>query len=349
MSYFRALIGVIAANWRLVAVTLLSSVFFFLFTFPFNDLADVLTSVIARGTQNQVYVQAESLQLHILPQPAVSASRLTVDTRMPTLEVKWAKITPGLVGALLNLGTYINAANGDPEASRAASKKISLAVDAQGVLGGDIGLSISPGKAGDQGGERSRIVLEVEKIDLAEVQRWAELSARIQGRAFVETDLQMALDFTEQPEGDFNLKVSKFALPASTVSIPMGEASFPINLPAITLANVTLRGRIVGGNLMIEEGVFGQASDPISGRIKGQLGVRIQPMGASVTPIFGSYNLTVDMNTNASIQKELGFAFLPLDAAKTPEASGGARYLFRATGQGIGMQYVPQITRITSF
>lgn len=350
MKIFSLIIGALAAHWRVVVLFLASTLFFMFFLFPFSDLSDLVTSAVARATNNQVYVQAETLNLNLIPQPAISASNVSVETSLPAIEAKWAKVTPGIFTTLLNMGTFMKAANGDFEASRAAMNKLSLAVDAEGVLGGDMGLAIRPGKKTDQGRDRSRISLSVDKIDLSQVQRWADLPMRLQGRANVETDMQVAFDFSEQPEGDFNLNVNKFALPASTVSIPMGEgATFPLNVPSLTLANVVFKGRLVGGTLVIEEGVFGKAGDPLSGRIKGQLGVRLQPMGNTVTPLFGSYNLTVDLNTTSEIQKELGFAFIPLDSAKTPTGGGGARYLFRATGQGIGMQFVPQITRVDSF
>ena len=350
MKIFSALIGAVAANWRVLALFLASTFLFLLFLFPFSDLSDLVTSAVARATGNQVYIQAESLDLHLVPQPAVSASNLSVETSLPAIEAKWAKVTPGIFSTLLNIGTFMKAANGDPEASRAAMSKLSLSVDAEGVWGGDVGASLRPGKRSEQGKDMSRLSLAVEKIDLSQVQRWAELPLRIQGQASLDTDMQMAFDFSEQPEGDFSLKVNKFALPASTVSIPMGEgASFPLNIPSLTLANVILKGRLVGGNLVIEEGVFGKAGEALSGRIKGQMGLRLQPMGNSVTPIFSAYNLTVDLNTSSEIQKELGFAFLPLDSAKTPTGAGGARYLFRATGQGVGMAFVPQITRVETF
>jgi hypothetical protein len=350
MNLIRLIIGFLAANWRFFALSLLSTVFFFAFFFPFGDLSDLLTSAVARATGNQLYIQADTLDLHLIPQPAISASRLRLETSMPPLEAKWARITPGLFSTLFNIRTFMKAGSGDPQASRAAMSKVSLSVAAEDLLGGDLELFLGPGRKSEQGHERSRITLEVMKLDLAAVQRWSEISFRMQGQANLETEMQLAFDFSEQPEGEFNLKINKFALPASTVSIPMGEdASFPLNVPQLTLAFVNLRGRLVGGTLVIEEGTFGQAPDPISGRIKGQIGLRLQPVGSGVVPLFGSYNLTVDLNTNAAIQKDLGFAFLPLDSAKTVTSGGGAKYLFRAMGQGVGMAYVPQITRLNSF
>jgi hypothetical protein len=119
-----------------------------------------------------------------------------------------------------------------------------------------------------------------------------------------------------------------------------------MNLPTLTLANVLLKGRMTNGNLMIEEGTFGASSDPIHGRIKGQLGLRFLSTGMSVVPQVGAYNLTADLNVNAATQKEIGIAFLLFDSAKTPTPTG-FRYLFRAQGAGLGG--IPQITRLSAF
>ncbi len=350
MNFVRILIGWLAANWKFFLIMVVSAALFLALLFPFSDLSDVVTSAIGQASGNQVYAQAERLDLHLLPQPAVSATNLSLETMaFPPIEAAWAKVTPGLFSLLFNIGTLQRALSGDPEAGRSLSNKVSISVSAEGVMGADVDLSLSPGKKSEKGSERSRINLEIEKLDLAKASDWASLPMRIQGHANIDTDMLLTSDFSEQPEGDFELKISKFSLPSGTISVPMGEASFPINIPSLTMDNVIFRGRMVGGSLVIEEGLFGKGSDPLSGRMKGQMALRLLPTGQTVTPSFGAYNLTVELNTNAMIQKELGFAFLPLDNAKASTSGGGARYLFRATGQGIGMAYVPQITRITSF
>jgi hypothetical protein len=326
-----------------------SAVFFFILFFPFSDLSDVVTTAVARATGNQVYVQFETLDLHVIPVPAISATRLSVETSLPPLEAKWAKFTPGIFSALTSIPTILSAARGDADAAKALGTKIGATISAEGILGGDIDLKLRSGSKSEQGRERSRISLAVDKLNLTEVQKWADISVKMGGQVSVETDVQMTPDMQEQPDGEFNVRINKFNLPAGTVMVPMGEAQLPVNLPTITLANVVLRGRLTGGNLIIEEGTFGNAKDPLFGKIKGTMGMRLQAQGPAVFPLFGSYNLAVDLNTTAPIEKDLGFVFLPLGSAKSAAPGGGARYLFRATGQGVGMAYVPSITRINSF
>lgn len=336
--------------WRrkLFLLTIFVSAFIFtLWSFPFNDLSDAVTSAVARATNNQVYVQAKQLNIHLFPQPAVSADGLRVETTLPPVEAKWAKVTPGLFSILFSLPTIMSAAGGDAEAQRAVTSKISLNIDAEGVLGGDVAMSLGSGKKGESGADRSRVTMNVDQVNLKEVGNWADLPVSLSGRASMATDMQFSADMQEQPEGEYEVKVAKFEMPAGTIQIPMGEASMPLAVPKLTLANVSLRGRMVGGNLIIEEGMFGQSQDPLFGRIKGQVAVRVLPNGLTQ---YGAYNFTVDLTTSASVQKDLGIAFLLFDSAKEPQSNGGAKYLFRASGSGLGMAAAPpSITRVQSF
>lgn len=348
MQHFWNTLGWIWSRKIYIAVSLGSALFFFVMFFPFNDLSLAISSTVARMTNNQVYVQASQLNFHLIPKPAISATDIEIETALPPIKAQWAKFTPGLFSLLFSAPTLIKASGGDPQAMKDMSSALGMSFDAQGIWGGELELSVGSGKKGERG-PRSRIYLSLEEVNLAEVQRWSQISTAFSGQASFETDILVSPSFEEQPDGEYNIHISKFNLPAGTVSVPMGEATFPISVPHLTLAEVVLKGRLVGGNLVIEQGQFGRPQDPLNGRIKGQLGLRFQPSGQGIVPQFGSYNLTVDLNTSATVQKELSFAFFPLEPAKQPVAGGGARYLFRATGQGIGMAYVPNITRINSF
>jgi len=347
MNHFWAALAWVWRRKIFFGTTLAAALFFFVWFFPFGDLSDFVTSAIARGTNNQIYVQFETMDLHLLPQPSISAKNVSVESNLPPLGASWAKITPSLFGVIFSLPTVMKAMGGDPEAAAAISSRLGLSVAAEDILGGDLSLSLGGGQKSEKGAARSRVNLALEKINLNELQRWSDLSVKMQGQLSVNSELQLTPDFSEPPDGEYDIQVSKFAMPAATVMIPMGEANLPVNVPTLTLANVVLKGRLAGGQLILEEGTFGQSKDPLFGKIKGQIALRLVANGGAVTPVFGAYNLTVDLNTTQMVEKELGFAFFTLGSAKTPAAGGGARYLFRASGNGIG--YVPNITRINSF
>lgn len=348
MKYPGMLIALIWEHKLFVGLVFVFTVLFAVLLFPFNDLSDAITSAVARQTNNQVYLQAKELNFHLIPTPAVSARELKVETALPPIEAQWAKITPSLFSVIFSSFTIIKAARGDVEAARSLGSKIGMSISAEGVFGGEASLNMSAGSKGESGLQRSRVSMSFEEINLKDVQRWADLSINLQGRANFASDMQFTPDFQEQPEGDYELQMAEFKMPAGTVQIPMGEASFPVNLPTLTLKKVVLKGRMSAGKFIIEEGLFGQSQDPIYGRIRGQLDVRLLPQGGAVVPSFGVYDLTVDLNTSPEIQKDktLSLAFAPIESAKTPNASGGAKYTFKASGT---LGAYPQITRIDSF
>ncbi|MGE0526057.1 MAG: type II secretion system protein GspN, partial [Bdellovibrionales bacterium] len=283
MNAFWAGVRWLLAKKGFFAAMLLSALLFFAWLFPFSDLSDMVTSMVAQATGGKVSVQFESLDLHLVPQPAVSATGLRMESSLPALEAQWVKFTPGLLHLLLKLPTTIRAIQGDPEAGRALASRVGFAVDAEGLFGGDLELNVGPGKTSEQGAERSRVSLTVDKVSLNEVEKWADLQVPLRGQATLQTEMNLNPEFKEQPEGDYSVQIKKFSIPSTTVMIPFQGANMPVNLPAITLNEVVLRGRLVNGTLFIEEGRFGASQDPLSGRIKGQLGLRLQPVGAGVT------------------------------------------------------------------
>lgn len=347
MKYFWGLLGWIWSKRAFILVSSISALFFFTWFFPFSDLSDLVTSAVAKGTGNQIYLQFESIDLSLLPAPAVSAKNISVETpALPPLAAKWMKFSPSWISILMNVWTLKKAGGGDAEAAAKLTTRLGANISAEGLLGADAELKLRPGSTSEQGSERSKVSLFVEKLNLSEFQKWSDLSMKMQGQASLDTTVQFTPGFVEQPEGEVDLRVSKFYLPASTLMVPYEGAVMPVNLPTLTLANVVLRGRLVGGKFTIEEGQFGQAKDSIYGRIKGNIALRIQANGPQIQPQFGAYNFTVDLNTTKAVEKEIGFAFLLFDSAKTPTPSG-SHYLFNASGQGFGPP--PSIARVNSF
>lgn len=347
MSYLWTSLGWLWSKRKFFLVSLISSAFFFAWFFPFSDLSDLVTSTVARATNSQVYLQFETMDLNLLPAPAISAKNISIETpALPALEAKWMKLSPSWISILLNAWTIKKASGGDAEAAGKLGTRIGVNIAAEGLLGADVELKIRPGTASEQGQDRSKVSLAVEKLNLAEFQKWSDLPVKMQGQASLDTTVQFTPSLSEQPEGDIDLRVSKLNLPASTIMVPFDGAVMPVNLPNLTLDNVVLKGRLVGSKFIIEEGTFGKSKDPIYGRIKGQLGLKLMVQGPQVQPQFGAYNFTVELNSTKAVEKEIGFAFLLFDNAKIP-TSMGSKYLFTASGQGFGPP--PTITKINSF
>jgi hypothetical protein len=350
MNYFWAFLGWMWSRKLFFLTIFLSAILFAIWFFPFSDLSDVVTTKVAQATNGQVYLQFDQLDLHLIPQPAISATKLSVETSLPPIEAKWAKFTPSLFNALFSIPSVIKAAGGDPEAARTLTSKLGASIDAEGVFGGDISLRLKPGAKSEGGRERSRVSLAVEKMNLGDVQKWSEMPVKLQGQLNVDTDMQFTPDFSDQPDGEYLIKISKFVLPGGTFMLPFEGAVFPMTYSTLTLANVVLKGHLSGGRLLIEEGTFGQNKDPMYGRIKGHLFLRFQAMGPNIVPLPGQYDLTLELTTNQTVEKELSLIFALLGPGKTATPGGGAHYLVRAQGAGFGMMAAPpMITRATSF
>lgn len=348
MKYFWAFFGWIWAKRKFFAVTLIAAVLFFALLFPFSDMSDAVTTAVSKATNDQLYIQLETFDLNLLPTPAVSARNVTIETpALPTIEAAWIKVRPAWLNLILNLWTIQKASTGDAEAASSLGTRLGLNVDIEGFMGGDVDLALGPGSKSDGGLERSKVSIAAESLNLADFQKWIDLPMKMSGQLDLETLVVFTPGMVEQPEGEIELKIEKFSLPASTLQIPVDETnSMPVNVPALTLANLNLRGRLVGGQFIIEDGRFGSNRDPLSGRIKGQIAMSLDQRGGQMQPNFGRFDLRVELNTTKLLESQIGFAFILFKNAKRPTATG-SYYLFQASGSGF--QGFPTITQINTF
>ena len=349
MNSVYRMIGWIWSRKLFFAIIMTSAAIFFAWMFPFGDLSDVVASRVAEASGGSLYIQFDQLNLHLLPKPAISATNVTVESTFSPFLAKWIKFTPGLLDALGSIPTMMKAAGGNAEAAASLGTKIGAAIEAEGVFGGDAQFTLRPGSRGEGGRERSHVSLALDKMNLHELQAWADLPVKMSGSLGLTTDVQFAPDFLEQPEGEYDLKINKLNLPAGTVMVPLNGVLMPLNVPLITLANVRFRGRVTGGKFFIEEGSFGQNRDPLYGRIKGNLAIRLQPHGANLQLVLGAYDFSVDLTTTQMIEKELNFAFFLFGPGKSALPGGGAHYLFKAQGATFDGGTPPSITRIATF
>jgi|GEM_PF-1338364 len=342
MAYVNAAFGWLWRKKGFFSLVLLSAVLFFVLIFPFGDLSDAVTSVIARNTNNQVYLQFDDLELSVIPAPAAAATGVNADLlAFPTLSIKYLKLRPAYLSLLMSPLKLVKAARGDLESAMYAAVLALAHVRADGILGGDVDLDLSPEKA-EQGAVTTHADIEIDQLDLNRLQEWSALPLKMTGKLSADLGLRLNTAMHEQPEGEFSVKIAKFTLPAGPLMTQMG----PINLPTVSMNNVLFRGRLVGGKLILEDGTFGQAGEAAHGRVKGDLALRLMPTGGGqIVPQMGQYNFTVDLNMTNNFEKELGFAFL-LESYKTP-VQGGNRYLMRI--QGNDFLNPPVITRVSSF
>lgn len=327
-----------------LVLALLSAGFFLVWLFPFSDLSDFVTTKVSQATGNQVYVQFKTLSVGFLPGPSVSGTGVQLETQAsPPLEAQWMKFAPSLLDIVANIGTVLSAARGNLEANQKLSSVIGMSMQAEGLLGGDVDLQLKPAGKNEQGAMRSKIYLDVKSLNLGEVQNLLDLPVKLSGQADLSSSLQAYANFEEQPEGDVELRAKALKMPASSVPTPMG----PLSLPAIGFGEVVFKGRLSNGVLNIEEALLGKKGDPVRGRIKGQLGLRLEKRGPSVAPSIGAYDLKLDLEFSPAAEADFNLLLPLISGYRTQAPSGGTRYLMQVKASRPG--YPPEMTQISTF
>lgn len=320
MEYFRKFLAWIFENKGKFVLTFFSTLLFLFLLFPFDDLSDLVSAQVSRLTGNQVFLQFEKMGLSLLPNPGMSLQSVYVET--PALN--------GLKADELTLS---------PALSSLITQKPAGTVTANGLLGGNVQISMSSGPKSDNGVERQRIILNARKLSLTQIRDLAQMPVILKGNLDASSTALVDLAFREQPDMDLTLKVDKFELPTSNVQTMMG----PLTLPEIKLSSLELRGRLSAGKFQIESGVIGKAGDEISGTVKGNLNLTLQNHGAGIVPIPGAYSFDIDLNVKRSFQEKANLFLTFVDSYKVPNPEG-AQYRFKVSAGGI--EYPPNISAL---
>jgi type II secretion system protein N len=309
-----------------ILVIFLSAIFFTMVLFPFSDLTDLVTAKVLEGSNNQVLFQADKLDLGLFPPVSLSGENVSVDVGLyPTVEAKKITVSPSLF-SLIGL-----AAGSDPAS-------INASVDAEGIMGGNIYLSQKPDGSNDEGAKRNRLTVQADNVQLSDLTNFLESPISVQGKATLKSNIGFYPNFDAQPEGDLQLTSKGIKIPPGTIPTQFG----PVPMPGVSWSQLLLKAHMGGSNLYLDDVSFGSAKDPMSGRVKGQMNVRVDKTG----PVLGAYDVKVELNLTASAEKELD-TFLILLKDFRQSTSQGGKYVFRATAQAAGMQ--PNLGRLQSF
>jgi type II secretion system protein N len=324
-------------------VAVIAGAFFFVALFPFGDLADFVTSKVSEATQNRIYLQMETLNFGFIPSPSISGTNVQVEAaELPTLKANWIKISPSLLDIIANVGNVVSAARGNLAASQKLSNQVGVSVSAEGLLGGDMDLQMKPGGKNEQGALRSKIYLEMDQLDLSEIPKAFNFPLAMNGRADVVSNLRVYPNFEDQPDGDVELKAKSVKIPASTVPTPLG----PLAMPPMNFGEITFKGKMAGGTFIIEEANLGRSSDPLHGRIKGQMAIRFQKMGPNVVPVMGAYDLKIDLELTSAAEKDFSLITGLISGYRT-QSPRGSRYLLQV--HGANTYGPPEITQSSTF
>ena len=298
---------------KLVCV-FLSAAFFAILLFPYDDLSEVVSTLVSERTNNQVFLQFDRLGFQLFPLPALAVDNVLVESSfMPTLQAEHLSLAPSITGFL--------------------SFRPGFNAGISNVWNGDIDVELKTGKKNEQDVAQQLVRLDIDKIDLAKANETLDLPLKLQGSLSGESSLIVDPSFASQPEGDVAIRVKELRFPSGTVPTQMG----PVMLPGLSWSNIQFKGRLNGGKLQIEQAELGSSSDLLYGTLKGEIDMRVEPRGTGQTGIsWGAYTLNVDLNVNSKLQKDLGLFLGLLGNFKTTTAAG-SKYKFRVSAERFGI------------
>jgi len=285
------------------------SIFVFLFLFfPFSDLSTLITSEVAKLTQNEIFLQLDELKLKLFPSPGVDMSKVSVDIgQLPTIKADEVSVrpSPSVIFTQTPAGTF----------------------SAKGIFKGNMTVQMSGGKKTESGLPRQKIEIKADQLNLADLKDFKQIPLLLKGQLSIQGNILADLSFSEQPDADIEIQAEKFEIPSQAFQTAMG----PMNLPDLKLGKIQIKGKLIDGRLNIEEGKIGQEGDDIHGQIKGQIALLIRNQNGILTEP-GAYSFDLDLNFRKETEDKLNTFLGFISQFKTPTLDG-SRYRLKLSAQ----------------
>lgn len=288
--------------------------------FPFQDLGHLVSTQVARLTQNQVYLKFDNLNLSMFPAPGVSLSNVKVQTQqLPAITASHLKLYPNILGLL--------------------ALKPGFSAKASDIFGGDVSLSLRGGGKATSGAMRQNISLDSHNLLLKKLAEILQLSMNLDGYVSIDTSLDIDPSFSEQPSAVLELTGNRISISSAVVPTQFG----PLNLPDTKLQELLIKATLGNGDLEIEKVQIGSKQDELFAQVRGQMKIQMRTVGNQVSVVPGAFDLVVQIVAKESFQSKAGVFLSFLDSYK----KGNNEYIFRA--QGSNFYAPPKMSAISSF
>ncbi len=283
--------------------------FFGFMLFPFKDLGDLVTTQVARLTNNQIFVQFEEPGLSLFPGFGIKLNKVHVETPFfPPLQAQ-------------SLAVY-------PSISSLLAFKPGMSAHANGLMGGEVDVTVKQITMGSKT-KGQNISLDADNLDLGQLMKLAPTQINLQGKLNVTSQADIDPLFAEQPDGNIDLQVNQFVLPSEVIPTPLG----PLALPSVAMKQISMQGVLKDGRLQIDRLNAGQNTDELSAQIKGRLDVRLVGSAGAAQFVPGSYDFEIRLSSLASFEKKAGLFLSFLSGYKKTSDARSTQYAFRITGQ----------------
>jgi type II secretion system protein N len=276
------------------------------FIFPYGDLRAVISTTGSRLMGEGTAIDFDTMSLGLgFPVSFDFEGFEFVRTGLPVLSADRLTATPSLEALI--------------------KRKPGGKVEADGFFAGQVQASLSPGAAlKENAGNKHDITANISGIQLAllttALKRAGILSFTAQGSIDSQATASIDPTFVDQPAANLNLSSNMIAVPSISIPIPgMG----PVQSPALQFGKLDFKGKLQEGKLQIEELTFGQTSDGLSGRVRGELDLKLQNDGGRVRALLGAVQLKVELIVSQAMMANSGVALALILVEKYKTVAGG--------------------------
>lgn len=285
-----------------ILFTILFTLAFVFMLFPFKDLNDFVSGQVSHLTQNAVYLQFEDMRIN----------PITASISLDGVLVETSSID----------GLNVNSISASPSLAALFKRQPGGKLAAEGLFGGNAHLKLTPLETLESGALKANVELTTESISLKEVRDKMKISIPLSGSVNINANVTADMSFKEQPDGDVAVVIDNFEMPTTSINSPNFGM---VSLPEIKFKQVDVKGKLTNGKLVIENAKLGNASDELSGTLKGDIAISIQNIGGQAHPKMGAYNFNLDLVAKPSFVQKAGFFLNFIDQFKTDE-KGASRY-----------------------
>jgi type II secretion system protein N len=316
VSLIKGIFRLFFQNLGKIILVILLTAGFIIFLFPLNEISDLASQNVSKFTNNQYYLEFETLKINLLSDLGLEMGNVYLET---------PKTSPLTFKELVAL----------PSLSALLYSKPQGKIKLKGLFKGDVEIEVSKHKedsSNEKKIERNLISVEASRLDLKELKNFLVLPVNLKGRLDLTSKIIANLEMQETPEiQDLQINIKNFEMPQTTIEQP---GAIPIDIPGIKLTELIIKARFADNKLFINEIKIGKDSDEVLGSIKGNL--NFSPLGqGSAFPMLNQYEMNIDLKMKKSFYDKIYLTLSLLNAGSYfTTISGGYQFKSRLIGSG---------------
>lgn len=295
-----------------------SFLIFSLLTFPFGDLGNLVSSEVAKRTNNQILLHFKDMGFSIIPSPGLQFSGVQVrGSMLPELKMKELELSPSIAGLL--------------------SLKPGIRVRSEGLFGGNLLLNTKGKEENAKGGLKHSVFLEANRISIAKLASNFKLPVDLAGNLNINFDSIIDPSMIDQPDGTIDLNISPFKLLGGNINTGMMGV---ISLPPISLKRAQFKAQLKQNKLRVQEFQIGSKTEDVMIKVKATVDLRFRSGPGGVKPSPGPYDAEIEINAGPGFEANYGVYLSFLEQYKK---AGVGRNVYKFKVSGLSLARPPKI------